>query len=77
MAQVDEEPVERIAKDDEAYIDLALGPIIVRRGVVELPVTSTLTVDDEIRLKKFASRSVNEYVAATSCSRSITVGLRT
>lgn len=56
--QLDKAPVERIDRDEEAYIVLYFAPMIVRCGTVALLETMTLTVDDELIPKKFSSLSV-------------------
>ena len=55
MAQVDRDPMESIVKGMEVNTVLYTGPIIVRSGTVELSETITLTVDEELRPKKFTS----------------------
>jgi hypothetical protein len=56
--QLDKAPVDRMDRGEEAYIVLYIGPMMVRCGTVALLDTITLTVDDELRPKKFSSLSV-------------------
>ena len=60
MAQVDRDPIERIVKGTEVNTVLYAGPMIVSSGTVEFSETTTLTVDDDLRPKKFSSWSVKE-----------------
>ena len=52
--------MERIVKGIDVNTVLYAGPIIVNSGTVELSETVTLTVDEEVKPKKFTSRSVKE-----------------